>query len=293
VILVVGATGYLGGEICGRLRERGKAVRALVRDSSDRAAIERLTAAGSSTVVGDLRDSASLERACEGAETVISTATITRSRQPGDSIEATDQAGQLALVEAARSVGVERFVYISYSGNIGRDDPLTTAKRSVEERIRASGMAYTILRPSIFMEFWLGPLAGFDYANRKATIYGDGENRISWISLADVAEFTVRSIDEPAARNATLELGGPEALSPNDVVHLFEELSGSRFDVQHVPVDALRQQELGATDSLGRAFAALMQAYAAGDVVPMEATLEQYPVQMTTVRDYARRCLSS
>jgi uncharacterized protein YbjT (DUF2867 family) len=291
MILVVGATGFVGGEICRRLLLQGRPVRALVRGSSDSAAVERLRAAGASTVVGDLRDRASLEAACDGVDTVISTATTTRSHQPGDSIEATDQAGQLALVDAASAAGVERFLYVSYSGNLGKDDPLTVAKRSVESRVRESGMTYTILRPSVFMEFWLGPMVGFDYAGRKATIYGEGTNRISWISFLDVAEFAVRALDDPAAHNAVIELGGPEALSPLEAVHVFEEVAGTRFDVQHVPVEALRQQELAATNSLERTFAALMQAYAAGDVVPMEETLRRYPVQLKTVREYAQSVL--
>lgn len=293
MILVVGATGFLGGEICRRLRVAGEPVTALVRETSDPAAVERLRALGAAIAIGDLRDPASLQSACQGASAVITTVTTTRSRQPGDSIETTDQAGQLALVDAAREAGVQRFVYVSYSGNIGKDDPLTIAKRSVEAHIRASGMTYTILRPSVFMEVWLSPHLGFDYVNRKATIYGDGSNRISWISLADVAEFAVRTLADPAAENAVIELGGPEALSPLEAVHTFETVAGAPFEVEHVPAEALRAQELAATDSLERTYAALMQAYATGDVVPMEETLQRYPVQLTSVRQYAERSLAS
>jgi len=79
----------------------------------------------------------------------------------------------------------------------------------------ASGIAYTILRPTFFTEIWLSPAVGFDATNATATIYGAGQNPISWISLGDVAEFAVCCRDNPEARNAILELGGPQALSPH------------------------------------------------------------------------------
>ena len=98
------------------------------------------------------------------------------------------------------------------------DFPLRNAKRAVESHLKDSGLVYTILRPSYFTEFWFSPAVGFDVADAKAQIYGSGENPISWISFKDVAQFAVESLDNPAAQNVTLELGGPEALSPLQVV---------------------------------------------------------------------------
>jgi NADH dehydrogenase len=292
MILVVGATGHLGGEICRRLTARGLPVRGLVRPTSDHGAISALRAIGAELVEGDLRNPASLLAAILGVTNVVSTATATRTRQPGDSIEATDGEGQAALIEVARQADVRHFVYISYSGHFGVDDPLTLAKRSNEERLRASGLSYTILRPTYFMEVWLSPHLGFDYPNQRATIYGDGAAPISWISLADVAEFAVQSLANPAARNAALELGGPEALSPTEVIRTFEQAMGKPFEVQHVPVAALEAQQAAATDSLQRTFAALMLSYARGDTIPMDETLAQFHVPLTSVEDYARRVLA-
>src|SRR5215470_4241754 len=98
--LVVGATGLVGFEVCQQLRASGHTVRALIRTTSDpakRAALERL---GIELVEGDLKNPASLSRACSGIQSVISTATSTLSRQSGDSIESVDGRGQLSLVEA-------------------------------------------------------------------------------------------------------------------------------------------------------------------------------------------------
>jgi len=286
MILVAGATGYLGSEICRRLIARGDAVRGLARPTSDSATVTRLRALGVEVVEGDLREAQSLGAACQGVAAVVSTATTTRSRQPGDSIEATDQQGQLNLIDAAKRAAVKHFVFISYSGQIGTDDPLTTAKRTAERRLRESGITFTILRPSVFMEVWLSPAFGFDYANARATIFGSGERKISWVSLSDVAELAVRSIDAPAARNATIELGGPEALSPNEVIRMFEAATGRQFEVERVPEEALRAQEKAATDSLTKSFAALQLAYAKGDEIPMDDTLKRYPMKLRSVREY-------
>lgn len=286
MILVVGATGFLGSEICRRLIEGHKSVTGLIRSSSDPERTRALSQLGVQLIEGDLKDRPSLDRACAGASTVISTATSARSRQPADSIEATDARGQINLVEAARAAGVTRFIYISYSGQIGVDDPLTRAKRAVEQALKTSGIEYTILRPSYFMEFWFSPMIGFDHANAKVAIYGTGQNKISWVSLGDIAQFAAACVNNPAAGNAVIELGGPQALSPLEVVRIFEKASGKSFEVSHVPEDALRAQEASATDSLQKAFAALMLAYAKGDAIPMQETLKRYHVNFRSVPEY-------
>ena len=292
MILVVGATGFLGREICRRLSEQGEPVHGFARPSSNAAVVAELQSIGVDIVRGDLRDRRSLDAACRGMDTVISTATTTRSRQPGESIETTDHQGQLALVEAAREAGVRRFVYVSYSAHFEGDDALTVAKRSVEQRVRESGMTYTIVRPSCFMEVWLSPALGFDYPNGAVTVYGSGEGKLSWISIADVAQFVVRALDDSHAEDATVELGGPEALSPLEVVRLFERASGRSFTVQRVPEDALRAKRDAATDSLDQAFASLMLNVAAGDEIPMEDTLRTYRLRFTPVGDYVRQAVA-
>jgi uncharacterized protein YbjT (DUF2867 family) len=292
MILVAGATGTLGGEICRRLTSQGHAVRGLVRPTSIPQTVERLHALGVQTIEGDLKEPSSLIAACAGVRAVISTATTTHSRQRGDSIESTDGSGQQNLVRAARSAGVERFTYVSYSGGIDTGDPLTRAKRRVEQELQSSGMVYTVLRPTFFMDVWLSPALGFDYPNARVTIFGDGIRPVSWISLGDVASFAVETLDHPEARDAVLELGGPEPLSPLQVVAIFEEVGGRSFERQHVPESELRAGFETATDSLQKTFAALRLNYAKGDPIPMEHTLRTYGLQLTPVRDYAHRVLS-
>jgi uncharacterized protein YbjT (DUF2867 family) len=148
-------------------------------------------------------------------------------------------------------------------------------------------MGYTILQPTFFTEVWLSPALGFDAPNAKAQIYGGGQNGISWISFQDVARFAVAAVDNPQAKNAVIELGGPEPLSPLDVVRLAEQVTRKRFDVQHVPEEALQAQYGSATDPLQRSFAALMLLYAHGTAVDMTRTLRAFPGErLRSVREY-------
>jgi uncharacterized protein YbjT (DUF2867 family) len=153
-------------------------------------------------------------------------------------------------------------------------------------------MSYTVLQPTLFMEVWLSPAIGFDYQNSRANIFGEGKNKISWISLFDVAAFAVASLDNTEAANNVIELGGPEALSPLEVVKIFEEESGKAFSLQMVPEEALRAQKEGAPDSLSKSFAGLMIGYAEGSEIKMDTTLKTFPLRLTTVKEYAKRVLA-
>ncbi|MCM3871319.1 MAG: SDR family oxidoreductase [Pyrinomonadaceae bacterium] len=290
--LVVGATGLLGGEICRLLVAEGRPVRGLVRPTSDRVKVERLQGLGVETVEGDLKDPPSLVAACRGASAVISTASSTLSRQEGDTILSVDREGQLAVIEGAKAAGVERFVLVSFP-EMDIEFPLQTAKREVERRLRESGLAYTILQPTVFMEVWLSPALGFDAAGARVRIYGSGHNKISWISYEDVARFAAACVDSPAARNSVIELGGPEDLSPLEVVRIFEEAGGGEFAVEHITEEQLLAQKEMATDPLQESFAALMISCARGSVIDMRETLRKFPVRLKSLREYARSVIGA
>ena len=291
--LVVGATGLLGGEICRQLAAKSKSVRALVRSTSDPTKVKALKEYRVELVEGDLKDRPSLDVACQGVTTVITTASTTRSRQEGDTIQTVDLQGQVSLVDAAKAAGAEHFVYISYRHiDPDVDCPLSNAKRTVEQHLKESGLTYTILWPGLFMEAWLSPRLGFDYPNAKARIYGSGQKKNPWISFRDVAQWAVAVLDHPTARNATVNVGG-ELASPLEVVKIFEEVGGRPFTIEHVPEDALRAQKASASDPLQKTFAALMLGYATGVPVDAEAAPMTLPAQLTSVREYAQHVLGA
>ncbi|SMH62699.1 NADH dehydrogenase [Azospirillum lipoferum] len=258
--LVVGATGILGGAICRLLREKGRPVRALVRETSDPAKLAALVEAGVETVVGDLKDPASLRDACRDVGAVLSTASSTLSRTDGDSIDSVDLQGQTALVAAARDAGVGHVVYVSFPPDPA-GFPLQDAKRAVEDRIRSSGLPWTILHPTHFREVWLGPALGFDPAQGRARVFGEGLGPIRWVAVADVAAAAVAALDNPQALGRTFELGGPESLSLAEVIDRMEALSGTRLERDVVPLENLHAM-LSGEDPLLRSFAALMLACA-------------------------------
>lgn len=292
MILVAGATGALGSEICRRLVERGRPVRALTRPTSDRARVAALRDLGASVVQGDLKNHPSLVAACDGVDAVISTVSMIATGREGDSFQTVDEQGQLALVRAAAEAGARQFVYVSFNVDATPESPLVQAKRAVQQSLRTSGMAYTILQPSFFMEVWLGPHLGFDYREGRAQVLGTGEQKISFVSVGDVAESAVRALDAPSARNATIRFGG-SAISPREVVRIFEEESGRPYAVQEVPQAALEAQWMGASDPMQRTFASLMLMCARGDEVPDGTIPTDFPRELTSVRDYARRVLAT
>ena len=292
MILVVGATGLLGNEICRQAIEKGHQVRALIRKTSDPSKVEQLQSMGCQTVEGDLKDPASLSAACQGIKNVISTASSTFSRQEGDAIATVDHRGQLNLVEAAENAGVQQFIFISFPDDEDYPNALNDAKRSVEQCLQQSNMSYVSLQANYFMEVWLSPALGFDYANKTARIYGDGTGKHNWVSYKDVAKTAVACVDHPAAANKVLSVGGPESLSPLEVVRIFEELTGSKFAVDNVPKEGLQAQWEGAPTPLDKAFASLMLSYAKG--WPMDTTEVQQAlgVTFTQVQTYAEQVTS-
>lgn len=291
MILVVGATGLVGGQVCERLAASGASVRALVRATSSPEKVSSLRALGVQVVEADLRDAASLDAAAAGVDAVICTvSSMPSSYEPGvNDIQTTDLDGVKNLVDAARRAGVGHFVYMSFSANLDLDFPLARAKHAVEAHLKDSGMEYTILRPSCFMEVWLSPAVGFNPGNGTVTLYGEGTQPVSYVAMADVAAFAVASLTVPAARNAIVELGGPEALSQIEAKEVFEQVLGRPITTQEVPVEALQGQLAAATDPMQQSFISLMLCVAKGDSIDMNSTLSQFPVELTTVKQFAAR----
>jgi len=290
MILVVGATGMLGLEICRRLREQGRAVRALVRPDSPRESLVRDL--GVEIHHGDLRAPPTIAPACDGVTTVVSTATAMGAKEKGITLRAVDRDGQLALVELARLRGVKAFVFLSASPNLRRSAPLIRYKREVELAVRTSGMRWTIVQPSAFMDVWFSKQLGWDHVTGRAMIFGPGTAPLSWICTADVALYVRAAIEDERVANVELPLGGPENLSTREVVRIFEQVSGRPYSVRRVPRPLLKvmapivatfDEAVGSGMSLGAQTAG-------GDVIdsPLQRELD---LPLTTVRDYAARVL--
>jgi len=282
-VFITGGTGYMGTRLIKRLLKDGHPVTALVRKGS-----EHKLPAGATPIIGDYFDPATFYQYIpEGSVFVQLLGVAHPSPKKAQQFRDIDLTSVRASVIAAKEAAVSHFVYVSFCSFAGQF-PLQTAKRTVEKHLAESGLNYTILQPTYFMEVWLSPALGFDYLNAKATVYGEGNNRISWIAIKDVASFAVASLDNAAARNQSIELGGPGALSPLEVVNVFETSLGKKFDLQFVPTEGIKAQKEAAQDPLSESFAALMLGVANGSEIDMKSAAGIFAVQLTSVKDYAK-----
>ena len=287
MILVVGSTGYVGASVVHKFAARGKTVVALVRDVAAEKA-RALQAVGARLVVGDLKDAPSLERALNGVNTVICTASSTLSRREGDSLATVDGKGVQSLIDMAERKGVGRFLYVSFSRNMPSDFPLAGYKRAAERRLEASKLDHTILLPSCFMETWLSPAVGFDVAAGKVRIYGDGKAKLSYISLDDVAAGVVGCVDNPAAGRTAIPMGGPKAYSQLEAALLVERATGKPLAREHMTSEQIKAARAGAPDPMTASFLGLFDAVSRGDEIPADWT-RTLGVQPISLEDWVAR----
>jgi hypothetical protein len=138
----------------------------------------------------------------------------------------------------------------------------------------------------MFMETWLSAMVGFDLPSGKVQVVGTGDQRLSFISVGDVAEFAARCVDHPEAENQIIELGGPEAVSPLEVARIAQEMGGVQIDIERIPTEAVQQQRAAASNPTEESFATLTLDGLKGDEIDMSTTLERFPIELTSVREY-------
>jgi uncharacterized protein YbjT (DUF2867 family) len=287
-VLVAGATGFLGTEICRQLRAKNFPVKVMVRSTADPVKTEQLTKFGFQVVQGDLQNKETIYKALQGVETVITTiSSMPFSYKPGENdIQRVDENGMINLIDASKSAGVNHFIYTSIASSFDLEFPLSNAKRKVEKYLQKSGLIYTILRPCCFMEVWLSASAGFDAMNGKVNISGTGLNPLSYISIKDVAEFAIESISNPFLKNVAIDLGGPQNISQLDALKIFEEVLQKKIEVQHIPVDALQAQFDSSADPMQKSISGLMLCVAKGGGIDMKDILSRFNIELTSVKDF-------
>jgi uncharacterized protein YbjT (DUF2867 family) len=229
MILVVGATGQLGSIVVKNLLRQKRSVRILVRPGSN---YEPLIKAGAKAVFGDIKAPITLIDALRGVETLISTATSAQ-RGGEDNVQNVDLIGNRHLVNSAKTVGVKHFIFVSAArADDKSQSPLLQAKKKTENHIIQSGMNYTIVAPEPIMEVWFNSIVAPSLkADKPITLIGEGNRRHSFISIEDVASFITSSVGNPSARNLQMTLGGPNAISWNDIIGTFETVLGRRIQV--------------------------------------------------------------
>jgi uncharacterized protein YbjT (DUF2867 family) len=237
MILIAGGTGNLGTQVARLLSARGLDVRVLTRDS---ARARNLEGDFVEVIPGDVLDPRAVERAVAGASTVISA--IHGFAGTGDSNPQTvDRQGNSNLIQAAQRGTVEHFILVSIQGTTP-DHPmeLFRMKYVAEQELRASRLAWTIIRPTAYMETWAALLGEPLLRTGKTRIFGKGDNPINFVSVYDVARFVELAVVDPAMRGELVEVGGPENLSMEQVVQTFEAVTGKGGTKSHVPLPMMR-----------------------------------------------------
>jgi uncharacterized protein YbjT (DUF2867 family) len=229
MILIAGGTGRLGTQLVTRLAGRGLEVRVLTRDPSR---AKHLAGVACDVLRGDVRDRASLEGAVQGAGTVISA--VQGFAGPGRvSPASVDRDGNANLVDAALAVDAEVILMSVVGASPDHPMELFRAKWAAEQKLRASGVRWTIVRATAYVELWAEIMA-------KPIVFGRGENPINFVSVGDVAEAVEQAVTDTSLRGKLLEIGGPQNMTFNDLAELLERTRGRPPRVRHVPRWLLR-----------------------------------------------------
>ena len=229
MILVTGSTGKVGQHLVAALKANGARFKALARSE---ASLQALLAQGVEAVQGDLGDAAGLKTALQGVESLF-------LLSAGSHFDRSE----IAAIAAARDAGVKRLVKLSASGaSADSSNPLLRAHGRVERALEDSGLTFTVLRPSFFMQNWVAFFAHAIKAGQPVYVNA-GEGRLAWIDTRDIADAAAAALLEPGHDGLFYDLTGPEALTYGEVATRLGKLLGRA--VPYVPVpDAAAFQAL-------------------------------------------------
>lgn len=285
MILIAGASGRLGGLVARQLLADSKPVRAMSRTPSSLAELQKL---GAEIVVGDQRNPQSLATACQGVDAVF-TATHAFTGKGDNGPHAVDDVGNRNLIDAARAAGVGHYVFTSVIG-ARPDSPVDMFryKYTTEQYLQASGLSYTILRPTAFMETWVHVLGDPIVKNGRAMVFGRGTNPINFVSVDNVVKLAIQALSDPHARGKVIEIGGPENVTEMRFVQLIQQTTRRTGKIQHIPLPMMRLMGV-VTQPINPAFSRQNQAGILMDTEDMTfdptETLKLFPMQLTHLEE--------
>jgi len=235
-VLVTGATGRQGGAVARHLLARGHHVTAFVRDVRSPAAVE-LRSLGAKLAVGDFDDVDSLVQAAQGMDAMYAMATPFEA-----GVDAEIRQG-LNLADASRLAGVKHYVYSSVAGADRMTGiPHFDSKHRVELHVQRSGLPYTILGPTFFMENFTSAM--FE-EGLKAGVLATGlppTRGLQMVALDDLAAFTVRVLEEPDRfLEQRIDVASDE-VTGQQAAGLLSMVSGHRIHYEQLPLDFIRER---------------------------------------------------
>lgn len=295
-LLVVGASGTLGRQVVRRALDEGYKVRCILRNPRKASFLKEW---GAELVSGNLCYPQTLPPALAGVTAVIDAATA----RPTDSlsIKQVDWEGKVALIQAAKAAGVERYVFFSIlDAEKYPSVPLMEIKHCTELFLAEAGLNYTILRPCGFMQGLIGQYAIPILEGQAVWVTGESAP-IAYMDTLDIAKFAIRALSVPETENQSFAIAGSQAWSAEEIIGLCERLSGKDARVTRMPINLLRtvrrvsrffQWGWNVSDRL-----AFTEVIATGNpmTAPMEEVYQVFginPEEITTVESYLQEYFS-
>lgn len=293
-VLVTGATGFVGPRVANAIVDAGHEVRVLERKPG---AWRKAGVRCQEAVQGDMTDSDSLRRAAEGREGVVHLVAILQGRP--EQFQRVMIEGTRNLLAAAKAAGVKRFVLMSALGTSEETKnlvPYFNAKWQQEQDVKASGLEHVILRPSFVFGRDGGILPTFTKLAKLAPvtgIVGSGKQRIQPIWVDDVSAYFAASVDKPEAAGKTLELGGPDIVTWDELWQRIRKTLGiRRRPTMHLPtalmkIPATLTERLPGNIPLTRDLLTMLEA---GDnVVSNDAAVRTFGIPLVPLDEQLRR----
>lgn len=287
-VLVVGATGHLGGLVVDHLLKEGYSVRALVRPHTDTA---NLIKKGVEVVRGDLTDRQSLSSAIPGADALITTAIGYAGRKKGDTLESVDDQGNRNLIDAAKEAGLKRFIFTSIlTADKAVNVPHFYQKKRIEDYLEESGVPYVSIRPGGFLDSLLNTS---DLMNGKVRAMVNPNARASTILAEDVAKCLVKAVEDDQLLGRKIEIGCDRPVSLTEIVTIINQVSDTNVKLQTAPqmLSKLMMKTIGMFNPVVKALIPTMAYVESGQYVVNENVMAASFGFQPTVEESIRRYL--
>ena len=232
-VLVYGATGAQGSPVVEQLLDAGRSVRVVTRDAG---LAQHWAAMGAEIAVGDLAQPETLKAANDGVERVV-------LQLPLQYDFALHEAYGRNAVDAARDAGVELLVFNTSAHVIPDTDVhIYGVRQEVVDYLQASGVPSIVLRPTFYMEILLGPWIRPGIVDNGIVAFPlPADFPMSWVSASEMAAYSVAALDRPDLAGKTFDIGGPEALSGDEIARQFSDLLQKNVSYLAIPPDDYEQ----------------------------------------------------